>query len=74
MRQLASGHCEPIHLPHADVLYYELSCGSLIIRPSGTEPKLKAYLSVNAASQQTAQETYRKLQQGVDALLQPLLA
>lgn len=74
LRQLASGHCEPIHLPHADVLYYELSCGSLIIRPSGTEPKLKAYLSVNAASQQTAQETYRKLQQGVDALLQPLLA
>lgn len=46
-------------LPKSDVLkfYYEAEdkSGSIVIRPSGTEPKLKAYISVMADNKVTAQ-------------------
>ncbi len=45
-------------LPASDVLRYVLEGGSsLIIRPSGTEPKIKAYLSVSAPDRAAASET-----------------
>lgn len=50
-------------LPKSDVLKFILSdhC-SVTIRPSGTEPKLKIYLSVSAKNRENAESTERELQ------------
>ncbi|KJY89517.1 phosphoglucomutase [Vibrio neptunius] len=46
-RTFADGNAESIDLPASDVLIYHLSGGArVIVRPSGTEPKLKCYYEV----------------------------
>ena len=43
---LATGAVEPIDLPAANVLIYALEGGaSVVVRPSGTEPKIKTYFT-----------------------------
>lgn len=50
------GSEEPTGLPSSNMLYYELEGGSaVIIRPSGTEPKIKAYILVRAKSDEEAE-------------------
>jgi phosphomannomutase len=57
-------------LPASDVLRYTLKGGSrVIVRPSGTEPKLKAYLDVRGDSTTDAAERIAALSDGVRALL-----
>ncbi len=38
-------------LPKSDVLKFLFDGGSIVVRPSGTEPKMKIYISVSAASE-----------------------
>jgi phosphoglucomutase len=50
---------EKIKLPKNDTLYFELSGGCAVcVRPSGTEPKLKFYVSANAKTQKQAQSAF----------------
>ena len=51
----AAGKTARIDMPSSDVLKFDLEGDiSLVIRPSGTEPKLKIYYSVKADSEQQA--------------------
>ncbi|MCH5267005.1 MAG: phospho-sugar mutase [Lachnospiraceae bacterium] len=57
-------------LPKSDVLKFLLEGGcSVVVRPSGTEPKLKTYLSVSAKTQGEAEELEKKLTQEVEELI-----
>ena len=47
------------NLPKSDVLKYYLENGSsIVIRPSGTEPKLKVYISICTDKKEKASKTY----------------
>lgn len=48
-------------LPKSDVLKYFIKGGSVVIRPSGTEPKLKTYISVTARNKDTAAAIEKKI-------------
>ena len=44
-------------LPKSNVLKFILDNGSVVVRPSGTEPKLKTYISVTAQDREEAEKT-----------------
>lgn len=54
-KNLLTGEIEPLHIPKSNVLIYYTEDGSKIAaRPSGTEPKIKFYISVNCALESRA--------------------
>lgn len=57
-------------LPKSDVLKFLLegNC-SLVVRPSGTEPKLKIYISVSEKNQKTAEMIERNLSCAVETVM-----
>jgi phosphomannomutase len=58
-------------LPPSNVLSFSMEDGSqLIMRPSGTEPKLKIYYSLRADNEQRANEKLEGVQKAVSALLE----
>ena len=64
----SQGVTSEIGLPTSNVLKYILEDGSWIaVRPSGTEPKIKFYMGVKAATQEEAQEKLVKFQKDLDA-------
>lgn len=65
-----TGCVTPILLPKADVLTYKLEGGHCaIVRPSGTEPKIKVYLTAVAPSAEQAAEVKNRLAADMDAYL-----
>lgn len=60
-------------LPKADVLKFffegEAANGSVVMRPSGTEPKLKAYISVTAENRETAEAIEQKIAEDLEKRL-----
>lgn len=57
-------------LPKSDVLKFLLEGGcSVVVRPSGTEPKLKTYLSVSAETREEAEGLEKKLTQDVEKFI-----
>ena len=64
-----------IELPESDVLQFITEDGSIIsARPSGTEPKIKFYCSVNGklSSKEAYKETNQKLEEKIDAIIKDL--
>lgn len=62
---MAAGY-RPIKLPKSDVIEYMLEDGSsVIVRPSGTEPKLKIYLSAKGDTEAAALSAISDLRAGL---------
>ena len=50
-----TGEKSPITLPKSNVLLYKMGdCAEIIFRPSGTEPKIKAYITARAETMEKA--------------------
>lgn len=57
----------PTGLPASNVMEFRLGKeGSLVARPSGTEPKLKFYYSLRAADRPTAEKAYGEIKVSVE--------
>ncbi|NAW65544.1 phospho-sugar mutase [Photobacterium halotolerans] len=72
-RYKADGSVETIDLPASDVLIYFLEDDSrVVVRPSGTEPKLKCYYEVVEVIEQidTLEHAYQRAQSSMDELVQ----
>ncbi len=62
-----------LDLPKSNVVKYELEGGSwFVLRPSGTEPKLKVYYQIVGKTDEEANNLMNKLQQEVKAIVLPL--
>ena len=65
-----SGNSEAINLPKSNVLAYTLAGGAeAIVRPSGTEPKIKIYLTATADSTENADNLMNQLEKAAKPLL-----
>lgn len=68
---LADGTTEAMELSGQNVLYYELDGGtSFIIRPSGTEPKVKVYIMAQGADLAAASAKVEALTQAARQIVQ----
>ncbi|BDM65071.1 phosphoglucomutase [Shewanella sp. NFH-SH190041] len=72
-RYYADGRTELLHLPASDVLIYCLENDSrVIVRPSGTEPKIKCYYEV--VTQMTTNDTLQSAQQRAQSQMAEFIA
>ena len=72
---LVTNTTKQIELPKSDVLQFITADGSIIsARPSGTEPKIKFYCSVNGklANKAAYKETDKQLDAKIDAIMKDL--
>ncbi|WP_435413641.1 phospho-sugar mutase [Psychroserpens mesophilus] len=75
IKDFTTGKESVIDIPKSNVLIYYTEDGSKIaLRPSGTEPKIKFYISVNTslANMAAFQSTEQKLETRIDAILKDM--
>lgn len=73
-RNLKENSQEAIELPKSNVIKYLFSNGCyFVVRPSGTEPKMKIYLGVKGASESKAEENMQYLNEKVQEIINNLL-
>lgn len=71
IKNLITGEVSGTGLPKSDVLYFDLENGSkVIIRPSGTEPKIKIYYMLSADCEKSSEVQADNLQSAMSGLLQ----
>ena len=64
------GKMDKTSISGSNVLYFELDDGcSFIVRPSGTEPKIKLYVNTNASDKADAEKLNADLRVASEALL-----
>ena len=69
-REMATGTLTPTGLPKSNVLYYEMADGnSAVVRPSGTEPKIKVYLLMKGDSEADAEALLDRYEKAMRELL-----
>lgn len=69
-KNTADGSTAKIELPKSNVLAYTLTDGNkIIVRPSGTEPKIKAYITAIGKTKDEAQKIADKLLAEADSLM-----
>ncbi len=65
-----TGEAEEITLPKSNVIYLELEGdNSFIVRPSGTEPKIKLYCMLSAESREKAEELLEKVKVDIEKIV-----
>lgn len=70
MRTDTEGGEQKLGLPASDILYFELEGGGRVcLRPSGTEPKLKVYLTSVAEDKERADAQMAEIETAVQKLL-----
>ncbi len=69
-RNFETGENENLTLPKSNVLYFEIEGGIwAVLRPSGTEPKLKIYVGAKAEDKKTSEELSAKLLEDLKKLV-----
>ncbi len=74
-KNVITGKEEPIDIPKSNVLIYYTEDGSKIaLRPSGTEPKIKFYFSVNTTLKNASEfkKTEAELEQRIDSIIKDM--
>ncbi len=75
-KNMETGDISNIDLPSSNVLQFVTEDGSMVtVRPSGTEPKIKFYCSVNSTLDDKAkfEELSKKLENKIDRLIEDLM-
>ena len=61
-KKITTGDKKAIDLPKSNVIKYMLEGNSsAVLRPSGTEPKLKLYLAISSENEASARELENKI-------------
>jgi len=69
---VASGNVSSTGLPSSNMLFYELADGSnAIVRPSGTEPKVKLYIMAQGANEEASDNALEAIKAGLLEIVKP---